>query len=479
MTVQEAIQLAMQKQQAGQLAEAEAIYRQVLAAQPDSAEALNLLGTLAAQQGRLAEAAELISRAAKLARENVEIYVNLGVVLLIGKRADLAESAFRRALALRPGDAAIHHNLGTALQSLGRLPEAMAELNAAVRSSPNNAGYLSALGSALSDMGRWNDAIEFACRSLAINPESPETHLNLGVLLLRSGQFAQGWNEYEWRWRVKNIEIGPALSDKPIWNGGDLSGKSILLRSEQGFGDAIQMTRYAPMVKARGGTTVLYCQNHLVRLLGGAPGIDRVVSWEEAPPPCDEHCPLLSLPRIFKTELTNIPHDVPYLSPDAELSRRWRERIGGEKRRCVGLVWAGGGGHIKDRQRSLTLKQFEFLRDAGNIRLFSLQKGKPGEQAGASPMELTDWTNDLDDFADTAALIDNLDMVVTIDSAVAHLAGAMGKPVWVLLPWVPDWRWMLEQSDSPWYPTMRLFRQKTMDDWQAPLDELAGAIKRL
>jgi Flp pilus assembly protein TadD len=479
MTVQAAMEQAVQRHQAGDLNEAEAIYRKVLAVAPNLPDALNLLGVLLQQRGRLPEAAELISRAIQLAPATADFHYNMGVVLSAQKHLEHAESAFRHALSLRPGDPTIHHNLGAALQARGRYTEAVAEFRSAVGLSPHNAKLLSGFGSALADVGQWDEAIARNRQSLALNPDSAETHLNLGVLLLRAGDFDAGWPEYEWRWRVKNLEVGPVTSHKKIWDGGDLSGKRILLHCEQGFGDAIQMIRYAPMVKQRGGKTIIFCQMELERLFRTAEGIDEIITWKDLPPPCEEHSPLMSLPGALKTKLETIPNRVPYLHADKELVKQWRDRIGDKNRLKVGIGWAGQSGHPKDHQRSIPLQRFEFLGKLPNVRLFSLQKGKPAAQVRESEMEITDWSQEFTDFADTAALVENLDLVVTIDSAVAHLGAALAKKTWVLLPFVSDYRWLLDRNDSPWYPTMRLFRQKIMDDWQPPLDELAEAIKQL
>jgi Flp pilus assembly protein TadD len=479
MSVQEAMELAVRKHRAGQIAEAEEIYRQVLARQPDLPDAVNLLGVALQQRGQLDEAAQWIGRAIRLAPRSADFHFNMGILLLHQKKESQAEIEFRSAVALRPSSDEYHFQLGATLQSQWKLPQAIAEFQAALNLTADHAGALAALRRARADMAQWPEAIDLARRCLALDPRDAKAHLDLGILLLRMGDFAGGWPEYEWRWRVKDLEVGPLTSAQPAWDGQELAGRRIVLHCEQGFGDAIQMIRYAPMVRQRGGKTLVFCQRNLARLFGSAEGIDEIITWANMPPACEVHCPLLSLPKAFNTDLAGIPNRVPYLWADANLSRQWRERIGGEARLKVGIVWTGYTGHLRNQQRSISLDRLEKLFSPARMRLFSLQKGRAAEQVRSAETDITDWTQELKDFADTAALIDNLDLVVTIDSSVAHLAGALGKKTWVLLPLSSDWRWLLDRTDSPWYPTMRLFRQRTMDDWEPPLREVAGALQEL
>ena len=479
MNAYQTLQLAVSQHQAGNLAEAETLYRQVLAAEPNNTDAIHLLGVLAQQNGRLADAEKLIGQAIRLAPATPEFHVNMGRVLADQNRLDLAVSAFRHALKLRPRDAETHNNLGAVLQKQERIAEATAEFQTVLKIAPRHAAAMIALAGIVADAARWDEAIALCRAALAIEPDNADAHLNLAVLLLRSGDFAHGWSEYEWRWKVAGLEVGPLTSAQPPWNGGELAGKRIVLHTEQGLGDTIQMARFAPLVRRRGGYTILYCQPELTRLLKTVPEVDEVIAWGKLPPPCDEHCPMISLPRAFKTDLTNIPANVPYVSADPERSRKWRDRIGEDKRLKVGLAWAGSANHARDLQRSLPLSRFAPLAARTDVRFFSLQKGNAAEQARSAPFELTDWTDELSDFADTAALVENLDLVITVDSAVAHLCGALGRKVWVLIPWIPDWRWLLDRADSPWYPTLRLFRQKKRDDWDAPLAEMAEAMRIL
>ncbi len=285
-----------------------------------------------------------------------------------------------------------------------------------------------------------------------------------------------GWPEYEWRWRRQDASP-PALT-QPLWDGSSLQGKSILLYPEQGLGDTLQFIRYAPLVKQTGATVIVQCQPPLLRLLATCAGIDRLLPEGADLPPFDVQAPLLSLPRILRTTLASIPANIPYLSADPDLRARWRQSLSGVADFKVGIAWQGNPGHKRDRQRSVPLAAFAPLAEAPGVRLVSLQKGPGHEQLTelAERLRVLDLTDELEDFADTAALLSNLDLVITVDTAVAHLAGAMGIPVWVALPIVPDWRWLLERQDSPWYPTMRLFRQTAWGDWAGVFERLTGAL---
>jgi hypothetical protein len=261
----------------------------------------------------------------------------------------------------------------------------------------------------------------------------------------------------------------------PRWEGADISGKRILLYTEQGFGDAIQFVRYVPMVQERGARVFVRCQAELKRLFETIAGADAVFAMESALPEFDFHCALMSLPSVFQTELAGVPAKVPYLATDPKSSARWRERLAADSRKKVGIAWAGRPTHPKDRDRTIALEKLAPILATPDIQFLSLQKSAQV----ASAQGLLDWTAEFTDFAETAALIENLDLVITVDTAVAHLAGALGKPVWVLLPWISDWRWMRDRDDSPWYPTMRLFRQPSTGDWASVIDRVAAELGRV
>jgi hypothetical protein len=287
---------------------------------------------------------------------------------------------------------------------------------------------------------------------------------------LTLGDFREGWEEYEWRWNCEELRLRRRQFAQPQWNGRPLNGQTILLHCEQGLGDTLQFIRYIPLVAERGGRVVVECQVELRRLICANYAGISVVAKGEPLPEFDFHCPLMSLPKVMKTTLASMPMSVPYLHADCVLSESWRKRAGLESTFFkVGLVWAGRRQHKNDRNRSMALEDFASLGKVNNVKFFSIQKDGQSQREASAQLAVTDTTADLHDFSDTAALI-------AVDTSVAHLAGAMGKPVWILLPFVPDWRWMLERSDSPWYSTMRLFRQPSAGDWKSVIQEVADAL---
>jgi hypothetical protein len=314
---------------------------------------------------------------------------------------------------------------------------------------------------------------------VSLRTDYAEAHWNLALTLLLNSNLPEGWREFEWRLKIPEI-VAPRDFSQPGWNGSDLRGKTILVHDEQGFGDAIQFARYLPMVAERGGNIILGCARETAGLFQTMPAIGRVLTSGQPMPGFDAHVPLLSLPLMFGTTLSTIPAKVPYLTAPAEGVENWRRKIGaGDGRVRVGLAWAGRPTHKNDPRRSMRLDQFAPLANIKSVCFYSLQKGEAARQSASPPagMQWVDWTDDLHDFADTAGLVANLDLVICVDTAVAHLAGAMGKPVWVLLPFVPDWRWLLNRDDSPWYPTMRLFRQSTAGDWDGVIQRVGTALE--
>ena len=360
----------------------------------------------------------------------------------------------------------------------GQLDEAIAALREALRIKPDIAEAHNNLGNILRDRGLLDDAVAALRQSIRLTPDFAQAHYHLGVALLLKGDSIDGWSEYEWRWRCKHFAAPRGGLRQPRWDGGDLTGRTILLQADAGFGDTIQFIRYVPSVAASGGKVVLECPPQLHRLLKSFPGIDRLISASQPLPQFDVHCPVTSLPFSLGAAIKEIPANVPYLNADDDLSKQWNERLASTNELNVGIVWAGSVHHSNDRNRSLSLALLGPLARIPGIAFHSLQKGKPADQIFLPPegMKLIDYATELNDFADTAALISNLDLIIAADTAVAHLAGAMGKPVWVLLPYAPDWRWQLEREDSPWYPTMRLFRQKSWGDWAEVIERVAQAL---
>lgn len=424
---------------------AEAAYRHYVALEPDRIEGNFNLGSALHDQGRFREAEHQYRYVLTLDSRQVEAHRGLATIALQERRYADAVRHFQSGLLLAPDDVELLSNLGVMLQKLQRMEEAEAAFRLAIANQP---GHVNA-------------------------------HFNLALILLLRGEFREGWKEYEWRLRIKNRL--PAVFEQPEWDGSQLNGKTILIRAEQGFGDTFQFVRYAPMIKALGGRVILECQAGLKRLLLRTPGIDMIVARPGDGRPLaafDTHLPLLSLPRVFDTTLQTIPADFPYIHPEPGLVRRWAARLGGDRRLRVGIVWAGRPTHEDDKNRSCALGHFLGLLDGADVTLYSLQKGEAGRdlQSPKAFGRVVDLEPEIDDFADTAAAIANLDLVITVDTSVAHLAGAMNKPVWVVLPYAPDFRWLESGDESSWYPSMRLFRQQKNGDWDSVFDAIKPAL---
>jgi hypothetical protein len=366
--------------------------------------------------------------------------------------------------------------LGNALQDKGQLNDGIAAHNRALHLNPNYAEVHNNLGNALGAAGRFEEAVASLRRAIELKPDFAIAHFSLANMLLLQGDFDRGWPEYEWRRSLPGLNRREFV--QPRWDGTALNGRTILLHAEQGIGDTIQLIRYVNTASVRGGKIVVECQPELVRLFQTLSGVDQVVALNQPLPDFDIHCPMFSLPPILKTNLETIPATVPYLKADENLCLRWAACMAPFGERNVGIVWAGSPGHKNDRNRSFSLSQLSPFARIPGITFHSLQKGDAARQASTSPegMKLIDRSAELSDFAETAALIANLDLVIAADTAAAHLAGALAKPVWVLLPFVPDWRWMLDRPDNPWYPTMRLFRQKSFGDWTEVIERVAQAL---
>jgi tetratricopeptide (TPR) repeat protein len=581
------LESAVQLHQSGRLEEAESIYRQILAVQPDHPDALHLLGALALKAGHKEIAEKLIRHAIAVIPSNPIFHNSLGAVLRNSARLDEAAASFRSALALdsnfvtargnladtlrageqlqeaidayqrflkmSPGSpwalAALTEllcQLGIALSDAGRLDAAIASFTQATILRPDFAPAYGALGNTLLKMNRAEEAVQMlrkasqltpdsaptafnlanalrkngqadeaiACyhkaillqpdyydahfnlgntfqengrlaeaeisfrEALRFDPDSPGANYNLGNVLLTQGRLQEGWKLYEWRDRVKDSGIVRRPLPMPLWDGTDLRGRSILLFTEQGFGDSIQFIRYLPMIRQMGAKVFAACYPQLEQLFRGQFDVDQWLS-DQAIPSADFYSPLPSLPGIFGTTLQTIPANIPYLFADATLRERWKNRLAAVDGLKVGIVWSGRPEYRNNINRSLALSRLAPLAKVRDIRFFSLQKGIAAQQIQIcrAEIELMDWTDELANFADTAALIANLDLIITVDTAVAHLSAAIGKPTWVLLQFVPDWRWLLDRDDSPWYPTMRLFRQIEKGNWENPIRRIADALR--
>ena len=366
----------------------------------------------------------------------------------------------------------VHSNLGVALVRNGELDAGIACQAKAIEI---NTGFVAAynnLGSALLIAGRIDEAETALDRAIQLRPDLAEAHFTRSMIWLMRGDFERGWGEYEWRLRGRSVFMQEASKFvQPRWDGEDLNGRTILLYAEAGLGDTLQFARYAPLVARRGGRVIVGCQPALVELLSGMEGVQAIVTPAMALPSFDVHCPLMSLPLAFSTTMETIPWEGAYLKAVSTRVDRWRARMGGRLK--VGLVWNGDGRNMLDRWRSIEWKSFSRILTVPGVRFFSLQKERTVEAEGSG---FVDWTQELHDFSDTAGLVANLDLVITVDTAVAHLAGAMGKQVWVLIPASPDFRWLLEHEDSPWYPSMRLYRQKSPGDWDGPIRRVIESL---
>ncbi len=464
-----------------QLEAAEASYRRALELNPNFAEAHTNLGNVLQAQGTLDAAVASHRQALELKPDFAEAHSNLGTALKEQRKLDEAVACYRQALALNPSFAEAHSNFGCALSDLGRLEEAEACHLEAIRVDPRYVGAHSNLGVTLKRQGKLDEALACLEHAFEIDPDVLDAHhLRAEIWLLR-GDFGRGLVEYEWRWKSKTRPMPPF--PQPLWDGSPLGGRTILVHAEQGLGDSLQFIRFAPLVKERGGRVLVRCRAPLFKLLASCEGFEELLVEGSPLPPFDVHAPLLSLPRMLATTLDTIPNHVPYIHTDPALLEKWRERLKPLEGFKVGIAWQGNPLFPGDRVRSVPLKCFEPLAQLPGVRLMSLQKNHGLEQIAelADRFTVTELGADVDDaagpFMDTAAIMQNLDLIITSDTATAHLAGALGVPVWVALPYMPDWRWLLNREDSPWYPTMRLFRQPTPGDWKSVFEGMASALR--
>ncbi len=449
-TTAEALAQGWRVHQAGQWAAAERIYRQVLQTNPADANAWCYLGIALHDQDRLDEAVAAYRRALQLQPAFPVAFNNLGNTLRLQRKLADAVACFDQALRLKPDYVNAHKNKGTALVWEGQLDEALA---------------------------CYGRALEFA-------PDDADTHKNRGVILLLQGRFDEGWPEYAWRW--KTDEVSRPKYPQPLWDGSPLDGKTILLTAEQGLGDTVHFIRYAAVLKQRYVCRVIAaCPKPLLRLLQTCPGLDALVAQEETSPAFDVYCALLDVPGILREHVETIPCQIPYLSADPELVRHWHDYLqpyGGYK---IGLAWQGNPKHQADRMRSMPLAEFGRLGKLKGVQFFSLQKGAGVEQLDvlAGALDIVPLGTQLDEsagaFMDTAAVLCNLDLLITTDTAIAHVAGALGVPTWLALSYVPDWRWLLDRRDSPWYPSLRLFRQSAVGAWGGVVRRMAEELLRL
>ncbi len=517
LSIPEAFAIAQAQYEAGDVAGAEQICRQILEADPRSASTWNFLGVIELHRRNFGPATDYLNRALQLRPDWDYAQNNLGLVLHQQGMLHEAAAYYRRALATNPNFADAHCNLGLAFLNQGNPIEAIPHFERALTINPNypqahvnlgNAFKLTGdfdhsaahyrqalaikpdfaeavhnLGSVLQAHGKYDESLLCYEQTVALAPTLAEAHKNLSQLRLLLGDFTRGWPEYEWRWKTGELPI-PTFT-QPRWTGQSLSEKTILLVAEQGFGDTLQFIRYAPLVERLGAKVLLQCPPQLIPLAKTCSGISAVFADNTSPPLFDYYIPLLSLPGILTPNLKSIPANTPYLFPNPQLIDTWRRKLEPLTGFRIGINWQGRGGQGDFRLRDLPLEMLASLADIPGVRLINLQQGEGRRQLLASPLNnvIHDLGDEVDKasgaFMDTAAIMQNLDLVVTSDTSIAHLAGALAIPVWVGLPFVPNWRWLLNRHDTPWYPTMRLFRQPQLNDWATVLADTRAALSHL
>ena len=508
------LQQALNLHQAGQLPQARDIYEDILKIQPSHADALHFLGVVENHNGNHARAVKLIEKSISVFPNNPSSYLNLGnaqknlkqfqaalvsynkaislkpdyalaysnrgVVLQATKRLGEAVTAFDTAIALKPDYVEAYYNRANALKDLGRMEAAIASYDAAISFVPDFADAHLNRGSALMELSRFDTALQSFETAATLRPDHADAHWNKALLLLLTGKLLAGWPLHEWRWKIGNADSERRSFTTPLWLGAEsLQGKTVLLYGEQGLGDSIQFVRYVKQIANLGAYVLLEAPLQLKDLFKSVEGVGELFPQGQPLPAFDFHCPLLSLPLALNTTLESIPASLSYLKVDSDRVRQWAIKLGHPTKRRVGLAWSGNAKHGNDHNRSIPLSTLLPYLPEG-IEYISLQKelrdcdklilGKDRNK------NIRHFGAELIDFSDTAALCELVDLVISVDTSVAHLAGALGKPVSVLLPHVPDWRWLLERNDCPWYSSASLYRQALPRDWDSALKRLCADL---
>jgi len=459
-------------------AEALESHNRALAARPDYTDALTNRGATLHVLKRYGEALVSLDSSLALNPDNADALINRGATLNTLKRFDEALNDYERALSLSPDNAEALLNQGVTLHEIGRYEEALASYDGALMQRPDDAEALTNRGASLHSLRRFDEALTSYRRALTLEPDYGQAHFNESLCRLVQGDFG-GFGKYEWRWETDQLRDGKQNFTQPLWTGAiDLAGKTILLHAEQGFGDTIQFCRYAPLVAQRAARVILEVPEPLRELIGSLPGGVQIVSRDGTLPDFDVHCPLLSLPYMLGIELSTIPSQVPYLHAPPQAAALWNDRLGATKRPRIGIAWSGNRAYKNDRNRSIALKALLPILGCDATYVSVQRDIEPADADFLRDRAIPHFGDELKNFADTAALISNVDLVISVDTGVAHLAGALAKPVWILLPFVPDWRWMLDRGDSPWYPTVRLFRQDESRAWDSVIARADAALRR-
>lgn len=479
------LNLGSLSRECGRIDEARAYLRRAIQLRPDVDEGHFFLGNLEGAESNWPLAIECYENAVRLNPNMAVAQARLGAALQTQKKLEAAMARYRIAIQLQGDYGEAYFNLGTALAELGRIDEAVEQYELAAHHAPDFIAAHINLGAIYQDRGQEEQALEHIERALAIDPDAADPHFNRALILLRRGELTAGWVDYQARLRLPTFPV--RLREEPLWDGTPIPGKTLLVHAEQGLGDTLQFIRYLPFAEQRSGKVVLQVQDVLVPLLKQA-AVDSVFQdalygYDDPLPPFDYQIPIMSLPGVAGTTMENIPAPIPYLSIGEESVRNWRQRLSDFDGFRVGIVWKGSSTHTSDQARSIPLAAFAPLARVPGVSLLSLQKRDGLEQLEGIDFLVRrlsdDWDRTAGPFVDTAAVMKNLDLVITADTAAAHLAGALGVPVWVALGTRADWRWVLERENTPWYPTMRLFRQTRAGDWAEVFSRIAPALQEL
>jgi tetratricopeptide (TPR) repeat protein len=465
---------AFKYHQEGNLKEAKNIYEQILKHKPNHFDALQLLGILYGQINKKDKAIKLLELALQIKPDDAATLNNYGVILTEVNRTNDSYEVLDKATNIKPDYAEAYSNKGNTLKLLEKYDDAVKAYSKAIQLKPNYAEAYNNRGVIYKELSQMNLALKDLKKAISLKPDYPEANSTMGVTLLLTGNFSKGWEQYEWRWKDLSDPSVIRSFKQPLWDGKkSLKDKSILLYSEQGLGDTIQFSRYILLIKALGAKVILETHKELLNIVGSIDSNITVILMGQTLPHFDFQCPLLSLPLKFGTGLKNIPSPNRYIWADKRIVPKWKKKIGSQKKPLIGLAWEGNPLHKNDYNRSILLaeliphlpKKYEYIGLQKDIRESNLKTLKRSSMID----NLIDNNVSMDD---TAAIIENLDIVISVDTSVAHLSASMGKPTWILLPFVPDWRWLLNRNDSPWYKSVKLFRQEKRGNWELVFKDL-------